>query len=64
MLGRSDPGDSIAAMANDVIDSFLVNFAVSNSLNTSEKRTSAILPSPPAICNPRRFLPISPSQMA
>ena len=37
-LGRSDPGDSIAAMANDVIDSFLVNFAVSNSLNTNHER--------------------------
>ena len=38
MLGRSDPGDSIAAMSIDAIDSFLVNFAVSNSLNTNHER--------------------------
>ena len=38
MLGRSEPGDSIVAMANDVFDSFLVNFAVSNSLNTNHER--------------------------
>ena len=38
MLGRSDTGDSIAAMAVDVFDSFLINLAVSNSLNTSYER--------------------------
>ena len=38
MLGRSDTGDSIAAMAVDVFDSFLINLAVSNSLNTNHER--------------------------
>ena len=38
MLGRSVTGDSITAMAGDVFDSFLINLAVSNSLNTSYER--------------------------
>ena len=38
MLGRSVTGDSIAAMAGDVFDSFLINLAVSNSLNTNHER--------------------------
>ena len=38
MLGRSDTGDSITAMAVDVFDSFLINLAVSNSLNTNHER--------------------------
>ena len=38
MLGRSDTGDSIAAMAVDVFDSFLINLAVSNNLNTNHER--------------------------
>ena len=38
MLGRSVTGDSIAAMARDVFDSFLINLAVSNSLNTNHER--------------------------
>ena len=38
MLGCSDTGDSIAAMAVDVFDSFLINLAVSNSLNTNHER--------------------------
>ena len=38
MLGRSVTGDSITAMAGDVFDSFLINLAVSDSLNTSYER--------------------------
>ena len=52
MLGRSEPGDSIVAMANDVFDSFLVNLAVSNGLNTDHER----------IVNPRNKLAIESIQ--
>ena len=52
MLGRSEPGDSIVAMAIDVFDSFLVNLAVSNSLNTDHER----------IVNPRNKLAIEAIQ--
>ena len=52
MLGRSEPGDSIVAMAIDVFDSFLVNLAVSNSLNTDHER----------IVNPRNKLAIESIQ--
>ena len=38
MLGRTEAGDCIAAMAIEVLDSFLVNLAVSNSLNTDHER--------------------------
>ena len=38
MLGRTEAGDCIAVMAVDVLDSFLVNLAVGNSLNTSYER--------------------------
>ena len=54
MLGRSDTGDSIAAMAVDVFDSFLINLAVSNSLNTDHER----------IVNPRNKLAIESIQTA
>ena len=52
MLGRSEAGDSIVAMAIDVFDSFLVNLAVSNSLNTDHER----------IVNPRNKLAIESIQ--
>ena len=45
-------GDSIVAMAIDVFDSFLVNLAVSNGLNTDHER----------IVNPRNKLAIEPIQ--
>ena len=52
MLGRSEAGDSIVAMAIDVFDSFLVNLAVSNGLNTDHER----------IVNPRNTLAIESIQ--
>ena len=52
MLGRSEAGDSIVAMAIDVFDSFLVNLAVSNGLNTDHER----------IVNPRNKLAIESIQ--
>ena len=54
MLGRSEAGDSIVAMAIDVFDSFLVNLAVSNGLNTDHER----------IVNPRNKLAIESIQTA
>ena len=54
MLGRTEPGDCIAAMAIDVLDSFLVNLAVSNGLNTDHER----------IVNPRNKLAIESIQTA
>ena len=52
MLGRSEGGGSIVAMAIDVFDSFLVNLAVSNGLNTDHER----------IVNPRNKLAIESIQ--
>ena len=54
MLGRTEAGDCIAAMADDEFNSFLVNLAVSNSLNTDHER----------IVNPRNKLAIESIQTA
>ena len=54
MLGRSESGDSIAAMADDVSLSLSVNLAASHSLNTDHER----------IINPRNKLAIESIQTA
>ena len=54
MLGRSESGDSIAAMADDVSLSLSVNLAASHSLNTDHGR----------IINPRDKLAIESIQTA